>query len=289
MVSLHGGIDIESLPQEKIFFYDIDPLKGISPHFSREISSLVGFTGKTLLKFSKIIVSLYECFSKYDLKMIEINPLVLSQDNEFVALDCVSVIDDDSLKRHNFSFPPRNNSKNKTQREIEANKIDQLDHSGVCGRTFIDLDGDIGVLSSGGGASVTAMDALLSYGGKPANFTEYSGNPSYDKVKKLTEIVLDAPLSGLFVVGGRANFTRVDETLSAILEVLIEKRITIPVVIRRAGPGEKKAYDMFMEAKERYGINVEFYFDDIPISKAAEIMVNNVKQEVQLKNVNITR
>src|SRR3989338_4478887 len=147
------------------------------------------------------------------MKTVEINPLVEDKNGDLIAADAVVVLDDDGLKRHKFNFPKRTGLREQTPREIAAKKIDEDDYKGVAGKTFVDLEGDIAVLASGGGASIVAMDALLSYGGKPANYTEYSGNPSAEKVKKLTQVVLSKPnLHGLWIVGGTANFTRIDLT-----------------------------------------------------------------------------
>jgi len=170
-------------------------------------------------------------------------------------------------------FAARLGNREKTQREKRANKIDEEDHRGVAGKTFLDLDGDIGILASGGGASLTLMDALLSFGGKPANFTEYSGNPPREKVEKLTRIVLDHPgLSGLLVAGVIANFTDIYETVRGILDVLLEMKPDFPIVVRRAGLRDKEAKEAIMEARAK-GLDIYYYDENTPLTQVAKIMV----------------
>ena len=225
-----------------------------------------------------------------DMKLLEINPLaeVLSHQKssyersayELFCLDAKIILDDDALYRQEISFPQRiGTGWEKTEREKAANKISNSDHRGIAGKTFIDLHGDIAILASGGGASITAVDALLSYNAHPANYTEYSGNPSPQKVEALTRLVLDIPhINGLFVVGAKANFTRIDETINAILKVIKEKRPRYPIVFRRAGPGDKEAKEMVEETAKELCLDMEWYGEETAITLAAKRIAENVKE-----------
>jgi succinyl-CoA synthetase beta subunit len=278
ILSKFGGVNIETIPQEFVIKEPTNILEPLENFKAREIVIKAGFEGKLIIKVTKEIVNLYNCFKKYDMKMVEINPLFLDQQDNLIAGDCVMVLDDDSFKRQNFSFQARTDTKKKTNLELEANKIDENDHRGVCGKTFIELDGNIGVLSSGGGASVTAMDALILSGGNPANFTEYSGNPPAEKVRKLTQVLLKKKgLDGLFIVGGRANFTRIDVTLKAIIDVIIESKFRRPIVIRRAGPGYEEAFNYIKEMSSKHNLEIYLSDDTIPISQAAQKIVEVIK------------
>jgi succinyl-CoA synthetase beta subunit len=125
------------------------------------------------------------------------------------------------------------------------------------------------------------MDALIKNGGKPANYTEYSGNPSKEKVQKLTKIVLSKPdLNGLWIVGAVANFTDVYETLSGIIEGLREtekelgRKFDFPIVIRRGGPRDKEAFEMLRQVKD---FDLHLYGEETSISQSAEIMAKLAK------------
>jgi citryl-CoA synthetase large subunit len=205
--------------------------------------------------------------------MIEINPLVVSNKG-LVAVDGVVVLDDDAKYRREISFPERTSCRKATSREIAARKIDADDYRGVAGKTFVDLDGDIAILTSGGGASMTLMDSLIECGGKPANFTEYSGNPPQEKVEKLTRVVLDKKgLSGLLVAGVIANFTDIAETLQGVVNVLKEVRPDFPIVIRRAGPNDDIARKVLMDARSKFGLDIHYFDENTPLTKAVEIMI----------------
>lgn len=224
---------------------------------------------------------LIELFFSSDCTLLEINPLVKTKSGTWVALDAKVKLDDDAKNRHkDWTYPQRFPSgRAPTQREMDAKKIDEGDYRGTAGSAYFDLDGDIAVLSSGGGVSLTAMDALIAVGGKPANFTEYSGNPPKEKVVKLTKIVLSKPrIRGLWVVGTvAANFTDIYETLSGLIEGLREaevelgKKFDFPIVIRRGGPRDKEAFDMLRQVKD---FNLTLQGEEVSIAQSAKIMTD---------------
>ncbi len=231
-------------------------------------------------KIVKILPSFLNAFFSLDLLLLEINPLVIDKKGRVVALDAKVKIDDNAGARHkDWAFPPRSIPGYKaTEREIAAKKIDEGDYRGTAGSAYFDLPGDIAVLASGGGGSLTAMDALLKAGGKPANYTEYSGNPPKEKVEKLTKIVLSKEgLHGLWVVGAVANFTDIYQTLSGLLEALrtIKPKIKFPIVIRRGGPHDKEAFEMLKKVKD---FDLHLYGQEISITESAAIMAKEAKK-----------
>jgi len=196
-----------------------------------------------------IIPLLLKAFFENDFLLLEINPLVLTTDNKLMALDAKIKLEDSAKSRHlNGIFHQEIFQDTWRQRVRWMQKDDEGDYRGTAGAAFFDLPGDIAVLSSGGGVSLTALDALIANGGKPANFTEYSGNPPKEKVAKLTKIVLDKPnIHGLWVIGTVvANFTDIYETLSGIIEGLrqaekeLKTKFDFPIVIRRGARGTRK-------------------------------------------------
>lgn len=208
-----------------------------------------------------VLKKLFNIFCANDCTLLEVNPLVAKDGGgEWIALDAKVVLDDSALPRHTeWQYAERPSAPHHivSPREIRAKAIDKGDHRGTAGSAYLDLDGDIAMLPSGGGASLTAMDALYRLGGKPANYTEYSGNPSGEKVKQLVSIVVSKPdLSALWVVGAVANFTDIYETLNGLIGGLRAARddlkipIDYPIVIRRAGPRDKEAHAMLREVKD---------------------------------------
>ncbi len=274
LVSQSGGIDIEtSLEVKRI---PIDYTIGISESVLNEIREVFTFNEKAINSLCEIVKKLYHCFVEFDLRMVEINPLVLDTKGNLIAVDSVAVLDDDAHFRWSkkVKFSERTGIRLATKRELAAREIDREDYRGVAGKTFLDLDGDIAILTSGGGASMTLMDTLTTLGGKPANFTEYSGNPPREKVEKLTRIVLDKKgLSGLLVAGVIANFTNIKETLQGVVDVLTEVKPDFPIVIRRAGPHDIEAKEMLMQVKKEHKLDIHYFDETLPLSKAAEVIV----------------
>lgn len=257
----------------------LDPLIGFHPSVVRELAFGTALPKESIGELTKIAAKLWSCFLREDCLLAEINPLVLTPDGTWVALDAKVEIDDDAMFRHaENTFHPRSNlGRLPTDNELEAWQIDRNDHRGVAGSSYIDLDGDIAILASGGGASLACMDALIAYGGRPANYTEYSGNPPREKVQRLTEIVLSKPgLRGCWVVGATANFTDILETLSGFLDGLrsITPKPTYPFLIRRAGPSDQAAFDLLRQAARDEGYDFRLYGSDTPMLSTAKMMVD---------------
>src|SRR3989338_5442954 len=256
----------------------------------------------------EIAIKLWEVFIKYDCELAEINPLVTTvipaklaldsdrgagiqnnidsgsgsgmtsskNDKIVYALDAKVILDDDADFRREVKFPERNLfGRPPTEAEIEARKIDEGDHRGTAGSVYWDLDGDIAVIAAGGGGSVVNMDALVALGGKPANYTEHSGNPPREKLKKLTEIVLAKQgLKGCWFVGGTANFTDIYETLMGFVEGLREVKFKGPIVIRRSGPNDKKAFDELKIIGEKEGFDFHIFGRETPMTATAKTIVD---------------
>ena len=194
------------------------------------------------------------------------------------ALDAKVILDDEADFRREEKFVERNLfGRASTEAEIEARKIDEGDHRGTTGSVYWDLDGDIAVIAAGGGGSVVNMDALIAQGGKPANYTEHSGNPPREKLKRLTKIVLGKPnLKGCWFVGGTANFTDIYETLMGFVEGLKElpEKPKYPIVIRRGGPNDKKAFEELKKIGEEEGFDFHIFGRETPMTSTAKIMVD---------------
>jgi len=273
-----GGVDIEEVKAknpEKILRADINPVLGPSQKDLEKI-----FPKEP--NFSDFVFRLWDVFRKYDLRLCEVNPLAQSG-KKLIAVDAKVILDDSGLVRHkNIEILPKGAvSAIPTQRELAAKKIDAEDYRGSAGSTFIEFDGDIAVLASGGGASLLVMDALLAFGASPANYTEYSGNPSREKVGKLTEITLGREdLSGCLVAGAYANFTDIYETLGGFADGLlkIKPKPAFPIVVRRGGPRQEEAYEMLEKFAKKEGFDFHLFGPDTPISTACKKMAELSKK-----------
>lgn len=229
-------------------------------------------------RLAEIMEKLYIIFLEEDMRMLEINPLV-DTDEGFVVLDSVIELEDDASFRHDRSYPDRSvMARDKTEREKRAEKIDEDDHRGVAGK-YTELEGDIGMMLAGGGASLTNMDALIEYGGKPANYTEYGGNPPTEKVYRLSKVIMSKPgLKGLWHVGGTANNTDIYRTMKGFCQALREEKPDYPIVVRRDGPNADKGFELLRETKEELDLNMKLYRNDTPMTKTAEALMEMVEE-----------
>ena len=286
-----GGTGVEG-KGVKTFPIDLAHLEGVKAHL-RGVPEELRETAQKL----------WEVFTKYDCELAEINPLVTVKQsslrrqgsnkmkssseldsrlrgNDVVvyALDAKVILDDDADFRREEKFPERNLfGRPPTKAEIDARKIDEGDHRGTAGSVYWDLDGDVAVIAAGGGGSIVNMDALLAYGGKPANYTEHSGNPPREKLSKLTKIILSKPgLKGCWFVGGTANFTDIYETLMGFVDGLreLDPKPKYPIVIRRGGPRDKEAFDALKEIGKKEGFDFHIYGRETPMTSTAKVMVD---------------
>ncbi|MDO8582345.1 MAG: ATP citrate lyase citrate-binding domain-containing protein [bacterium] len=267
LYSVHGGIDIEEMPAHALRRYPLDVRKG--KEALKDISDI---------PFAR---ELWKCFLDEDARLVEINPLVKTVQGTWVAVDAKIALDDDAFFRHESwkDFAPRTMlGRPPTEREIAVQEIDKGEeyYRGTAGK-YMEMDGDIAMLFSGGGASIANMDALIGVGLRPANYTEYSGNPPREKVHKLAAIVLSKPnLRGLWIVGGVANFTDVEATLQGIVDALDEVKPRYPIVVRRAGPHEKEGMEAMRACAERNNLQMKLFGKEIPMSATAKVLAEMV-------------
>lgn len=266
IASPEGGVDIEEVKQihpERVTAQPVHITKGLDEQTAQEILSKAGF-GPDAEAVTPILRGLYNFFIKYDALLVEVNPLIKTKSGEWYVADSKIEIDDEAAYRlPKLDIPARLGSgKEPTKLEVMARENDLLDSRGAAGRMFYEIEGgNIIILAAGGGTSMEALDDLYSMGGRPAIFTEYSGNPTGEKVKGLTKIALMYPgdIDAIWVIGGRANFTDVYESLvNGILAGIKEAENfdrTIPIIVRRAGPRDEEAFEVLRQAREE-GYNI---------------------------------
>jgi succinyl-CoA synthetase beta subunit/citryl-CoA synthetase large subunit len=277
-----GGMDVEEIARSGgVLKLHIDPFTGLKSFLAKGFFAKE-FKGKTLLEISEIAVKLYDLYIKMDATMAEINPLILTKEQKFFCADSRIEIDDDALVRQKgnlerFNIPLREEKEREpTELEIKAREIDQLDHRGVAGRV-VEFDGDIALIIGGGGASLTVFDAILRYGGKPANYCEIGGNPTVKKVQKLTELLLSKKgIKGVAVITNVLSNTRVDLVARGVIKGMLARGIDpskFPVVFRVPGSWEEEGFKIL----EKYGI--KYFTRDQTMDEAAKYIVELLKKE----------
>ena len=268
--SSEGGVDIEELAKKeprKIRRLEIRPFYGFQDYEVREILDV---TGKNLLKLSSLILKLYRIFHELDATILEVNPLVLTEDGYFVVADVHLEIEDEALKRHPelgdmvSHYEEFIGTREMTEMEKRAREIDNLDHRGVAGR-FIEFDGNLGLLIGGGGASLTVFDAIRKYGGKPANYCEIGGNPSVKKVAELTKLLLSKPgVEKIAVIMNVVSNTRVDLVARGVIKGILESGKDpkdVITVFRIPGAWEDEGFKILKKYGVKY-LTREYSLDD---------------------------
>lgn len=230
LLSKEGGVEVEAAAAMpgRVIRYPFDLRRGFFEYQGREAAAALGLTGQDLLQVGGVIHRLVHLFLKFDATLVEVNPLAGTPHGRYVALDAHIELDDDALSRHpeleeRYGIPKREGAgRPATDFEAKAAAIDASDHRGVAGRV-VEFDGDLGLLIGGGGASLTAFDAIKRHGGHPANYCEIGGNPSVRKVALLTKLILSrSGVKKLAVIMNVVSNTRVDLVARGVIKGVVE-------------------------------------------------------------------
>jgi len=287
--SQEGGVDIEALAlryPEKVRREPFSVRARLPQYRAREIISEAGVTGKKLLGLGIVLSRLTDLFLDADATLAEINPLALTPEGRLLALDCHLDIDDDALFRHRDKASKEEEQgryqggRSTTEFERKAAEIDGLDHRGVAGRV-IEFDGTLGLIIGGGGASLTAFDAVRHHGGRPANYCEVGGNPSVLKVKELTKHILSKPnVRKIAVIMNVVSNTRVDLVARGLVKGILEAGrgpAETVAVFRVPGAWEEEGFKILA----KYG--VPYCKRDVSIDEAARIAVDAARGGAKLE------
>lgn len=247
ILSAAGGIAVEDSRVQRRTF---DPRTGLSAYEGRELAVAAGLTGKIIAALGGIFQKLAEAFLALDAVVAEINPLVETTNGDLMGLDARIEIEDDAVFRQKErlsafgEIASTSTGRAPTPLELEAQRIDAMDHRGVAGRV-VEFDGDLALLIGGGGASLTVFDAIRRYGGHPANYCEIGGNPTETKVAALTALLLSKPgTRKLAVIMNVVNNTRADLIAQGVLmglEQAKRKPAETLIVFRVPGSWEQEA------------------------------------------------
>lgn len=208
---------------------------------------------------------------------VEINPLAELRNGDWVALDAKVELDDAALSRHPersafHALSPFGRPLTEGERAYES-LLATAGHRGTFGR-YVELDGDIALILSGGGASLVALDGLSAAGGRAANYLEASGNPDPEILRQAARITLSKPgIRGLWVAGSFANFTDIQATCAAILQAVDDVGLRLPIVIRRDGPNTDAAEQACVAWAAERGISFAFHRADVALETSAAYLL----------------
>jgi succinyl-CoA synthetase beta subunit len=191
-----GGIDVETDSEGSVARIELDARAPVQEFRVRAALRRAGVTGRDLRGLTAIAVAVARMLLDLDATLVEVNPVAEVPGRGWIALDAHVELDGDALARHpdlveRFALSERGDGgKPPTATERAARDIDAIDHRGVAGR-LVEFEGDIALIIGGGGASLTVFDAIRDAGGRPANYCEVGGNPSFAKVSQFTRLLLD--------------------------------------------------------------------------------------------------
>ncbi|RLC53016.1 MAG: ADP-forming succinate--CoA ligase subunit beta [Candidatus Cloacimonadota bacterium] len=234
MASTEGGMEIEKVAAEtpeKIIKVGIDPLIGFQAFHARKLAFDLKFSKEQMKHFGKFAKALYEVYSKNDASLIEINPLVLTGEDTFLALDAKMGFDDNAMYRH---------ADLRKMRDLDEEEPTELE-AGKYGLSYVKLDGNVGCMVNGAGLAMSTMDIIKLSGGEPANFLDVGGAASAETVAKGFEIILkDKNVKAIFVniFGG---IVRCDRIANGILEATEKTNVKVPLVVRLDGTNSEEA------------------------------------------------
>src|SRR5690349_9245230 len=237
VVSTEGGMDIEGVAHdtpEKITTFTIDPAEGFQPHHGRAVAFALKLTGDLNKQAQKLAKQLYDAFLATDCSMLEINPLVVTEDQKLMVLDAKMSFDSNALYRHKDIEALRDETE-EDPAEVEASKYDLA---------YIKLDGNIGCMVNGAGLAMATMDIIKLNGAFPANFLDVGGGASKEKVTAAFKIILSDPSVQGILVNIFGGIMRCDIIAEGIVEAAREVHLSVPLVVRLEGTNVQQGKDI---------------------------------------------
>lgn len=253
MVSTEGGVEIEKVAAEtpeKIIKEWIDPAVGLQAFQARRLAFALGLEGNAFKSFIPFIQSLYKAYEQTDASLLEVNPLIITNDNKVVALDAKMNFDDNALYRHPEIAAYRDLDE-EDPLEIEASKYNL---------NYIKLDGNVGCMVNGAGLAMATMDIIKLAGGEPANFLDVGGGASKETVANGFKIILSDKNVKAILINIFGGIVRCDRVAQGVIDAAKDLHVTVPIVVRLEGTNAKEAGILLRES----GLNFEVAasFDD---------------------------
>jgi succinyl-CoA synthetase beta subunit len=294
MFSTEGGVDIESVPSEKIAQMTVDVLRGFRLYDALNLAIKLKVPTKFLPSIAQAITGLYQTFKGYNCRTAEINPLVLTKEGKMFAGDCRMAIDDSSVFRHpelgidvarESPTPP-------TELDKIAWQIEEGDLRGTCyiAQMVPEIKelNYVGYHGIGGGGAILGVDALNRQGLKIANYADTSGNPTAAKVYRAAKVILsqagiEGYMLGGFIVANQEQWHHAHGVVKALREEL-PKRPGFPCVILLCGNKEKESLEILKEGTKNLPGRIEIYGSDKVyetefLAKRMRALINEYRKE----------
>lgn len=241
MASTEGGVEIEKVAEEtpeKIIKCYIEPSIGLQPNQAREIAFGLQLEGNAFKDFIKFVMNLYKAYEDTDASLLEVNPLIITNDDKILALDAKVNLDDNALFKHK-EFLELRDLNEEDPLEIEASKFDL---------NYIKLDGNVGCMVNGAGLAMATMDIIKLAGGEPANFLDVGGSASAETVENGFRIILSDKNVKAILINIFGGIVRCDRVATGVVQAAANLHIDIPVVVRLQGTNAEDARKILDES-----------------------------------------
>ena len=228
MVSTEGGVEIEQVAEqypEKIVKVTLEPWQNLQPYQARRLAFALGLKGNQIKSGIKTFYALWDVFKKYDCSLMEINPLVITKEDDVIALDSKINFDDNALYKNQNISELRDLSE-EIPAEVEASKYNL---------NYIKLDGNVGCMVNGAGLAMATMDIIKLYGGEPANFLDVGGVANAETVANGFKIILEDQNVKAVLINIFGGIVRCDRVAQGVIDAMKNIKVSIPVVVRLEG------------------------------------------------------
>ena len=228
IASKEGGVDIEAVAEEspdKIINYTIDPFKGLEIESLKEMADRMGFIDDIQSQFISITKKMFEIAKEKDANLIEVNPLILDDENQLIAVEEKITIESNALFRQKELLLLKDDSQ-ENELEVKASEHDL---------SYVSLDGNIACMVNGAGLAMATMDLIKLHGGEPANFLDVGGGATTERVKMAIEIIMENPNVDAILINIFGGIVRCDIIAQGIYEAVKSTKIDIPIVVRLQG------------------------------------------------------
>jgi succinyl-CoA synthetase beta subunit len=237
MVSPDGGVEIEKVAEEtpeRIFKEFINPGVGLSAFQARKLAFALGLEGPQVAQAGKVMSAIYSAFVATDASLIEINPLIITEDGNVLALDAKMTFDDNALFRHP-DFKELRDIAEEDPLEVEASKY---------ALNYIKLDGTIGCMVNGAGLAMATMDIIKLAGGEPANFLDVGGGANAEQIRNAFKILMSDTSVKAVLINIFGGILRCDVLAEGVIAAVKELGVPVPIVIRMEGTNVEQGKEM---------------------------------------------
>ncbi|HXK60150.1 MAG TPA: ADP-forming succinate--CoA ligase subunit beta [Acidobacteriota bacterium] len=241
MASSEGGVEIEEVAARNpdlILKMHVDPCVGLLPFQARQLAYGLGIEPGLVGRFSQFVEGLYQAFQATDASLAEINPLILTADGDFLALDAKMNFDDNALFRHP-ELQELRDFEEEEPLEIQASRY---------GLNYIKLDGNVGCMVNGAGLAMATMDIIKLWGGNPANFLDVGGGANVDQVRNAFKILVADPNVKAVLINIFGGIMRCDVVASGVVQAIRDVGLNVPVVVRLEGTNVEAGREVLRES-----------------------------------------